>query len=374
MDPMAQDQIGDRVRRSIPAGMTQRSLAEQVGMPPDALSRALNGERAFTSIELANVADVLNVDLHWLITGVADPLLLRVAARHEYDRESGRHSLPGREQDETIRDAVALAYRQAYPSGERPSKPLPSAVDSIRSALGEGFVRRFADTAEAVFGIDVIRVPDLTTDYSLSIGGRYVILLAANANWFRSNWSLAHELGHLALGHHAATEDPDPSHEAAASRFAAELLMPESAVRGEDWQTISARDLAQFVWSAGVSGEALRNRLDSLHLPMSQDVRRRLSEPTQRLLRQWGGDLDEARGETGLFVSLHDPITERMTDAAARRFPVSLVAAHVERVANGEIAPGTLAWMLGTDVAELAIDRPQPELMSEDELATALGF
>jgi len=52
--------IGSRVRSAMQgAGMQQKQLAERVGMTPDALSRALNGQRGFAALELADIASVL---------------------------------------------------------------------------------------------------------------------------------------------------------------------------------------------------------------------------------------------------------------------------------------------------------------------------
>jgi Zn-dependent peptidase ImmA (M78 family) len=367
---MGQVAIGRRVRRCMPPGMTQRSLAEQVEMPADALSRALNGERAFSSIELARIADLFDADLHWLITGEEDPRRLRVAARHHFDHETGERAVPGREQDEAVLSNVALAYRQAYPNAEHPSRPLPKTVKTVRKTLGDGFVREFADRVEAALDIDVVRVQNLTTDYSFTIGGRRVILLASHANWFRSNWSLAHELAHLVLGHHDVDVRQD-THEAAANAFAADVLLARSDLEGIDWRQIGPRDLAQFVWNAGVSNDALIRRLDSLGLPVAARVRGLLDGPTQRLLRR---HLGEGPLQRGPFVVPVDPITERMNAASVRRFPLGLLDAHAERIAAGQIAPGTLAWMLDTSEADLVVDIPQVEHVSTDDLAAELGL
>nr|WP_106535628.1 ImmA/IrrE family metallo-endopeptidase [Haloactinopolyspora alba] len=344
-------------------------------MPADALSRALNGQRGFASIELAKIAEILDVDLHWLITGQESPQRVRVAARHEFDHYSGIRGVPGFEQDEDVLSAVAHAYRQAYPDADHPSKALPGTVEGVREVLADGFVREFADRLEAALDVDVVRVPGLSTDYSVTIGGRHVIVLAAHANWFRSNFSLAHELGHLALGHHDL-DNPrgNDAREGAANRFAADLLMLQSDLSGTDWETIGPRDLALFVWESGVSTGALLTRLDALRIPVGEETRGLLSGSTQRLLRRHGGDLGEKPVKRGPFTMLFDPITERMNAAAARRFPLSLQEAHGKRIANGEITPGTLAWMLDTDLDDVVIDRPERSRPSADELADMLGL
>lgn len=351
----------------------QQDIAERVGMTPDAFSRALNDKRAFSSIELALLADLLDADLHWLITGRRDPHRVRIAARHEFDHATGERSVPGREQDDQELANVALAYRQAYPDAQRPSAALPRSADHLRSALGDNFVRDFADRVEQRLDVDVVRIAGLTTDYSFTVGGRHVILLAARANWFRSNWSVAHELAHLSLRHHDV-DDAGNGHEAAANGFAAELLLPRVVLASVDWQTIGPGELARFVWDQGVSCDALMRRLTYLQLPMSRPVRNFLEAPTQRLLRehlQAAGRELTAREQ---FAAPIDLITERMNASATRRFPLSLQTAHAERIALGELSPGTLAWMLDTAEEDLVVERPIVAHESADSLASALGL
>ena len=64
--------IGDRALQrleELSPPPKHRDVAESIGMTADAFSRALNGKRQFSSIELARLADRIDADLHWLITG-----------------------------------------------------------------------------------------------------------------------------------------------------------------------------------------------------------------------------------------------------------------------------------------------------------------
>jgi len=140
----------EQIRRSSPA-TPHRAIAAQIGMTPDAFSRAVNGQRAFASVELARLADLLDADLHWLITGQPDPHRLVVAARHDFDHATGRRDVPGRQGDEKVLRDIALAYRQAYPKS-RSAPDLPSSSVDARAALGEDFVRPFADRLESRVG------------------------------------------------------------------------------------------------------------------------------------------------------------------------------------------------------------------------------
>jgi hypothetical protein len=182
----------------------------------------------------------------------------------------------------------------------------------VREALGPDFVRPFADRLEKRLGVDVVRVAELSTAYSFTIGGRPVIALPATGNWFRENWDIAHELGHLIKGHHdeVLSEDDANQHEAAANGFAAELLLPAGDLEKVDWDSVSDSRLADLVWSWGVSADALCRRLYALLGYNSRCVARWGGSPTQRLLRHHlpiESELDE--------------ITTRMDEASQRRFP-----------------------------------------------------
>lgn len=356
--------IGDRVAKLLPAGQTRREIAAQVGMTPDAFSRALSGQRGFAAIELANLAELLHQDVYFLITGEPDPHRLVVAARHDYDSATGRRDVPGAADDEQTLADVHLAYRQAELGGSAGS-PLPQSAAEARTQLGDGFVRPFIDRLEAL-GIDVVRLPHLSTSYCFVEAGRPVVVVPASGNWFRENWCLAHELGHLALGHidRGLPQDERNQHEAEANRFAADLLLPAGQLRVMDWADVSSAELASRIWELGVSTDALGRRLESLRISVAAPVAEWANQPTLRLLRRhWQAT------ESG------DPITTRMDAAATRRFPLALQDAHVEQIASGRLPKVTLAWMLGVDADTLEVDEPVlPESMSVADLSAALGI
>lgn len=345
--------VGERIRSRMPQGMTQRELAQRVRMAPDALSRALNAQRGFTLTELARIAETLGADAHWLLTGTADPHRMDFAARHSWDPSSRRRTNPGQDADQSILNRVTEIYRAAYPDMVPASAPLPNNPGAIRNLLGAGFVRRFAEVAEARLGIDVVRVSELTTDYSLTIGGRGVILLRSLPGWFRSNWSLAHELGHLTLGHHDGYASTTKSQEGAANAFAAELLLPADLVTSQDWISIDGSGLVRFLWETGVSTKALQNRLSHLGLKTSDAISEALTLSTPRLIRTHSSviatDLD---GPTR--------VAEREQQAASRRFPLHLVSVLTQRVEAGLTSPTSLAWVLDVPVDD--IDFPEPDV------------
>ena len=81
-----QDGIAQRVADSITADtLTQAQVATKIGLTDEELSESLRSLRAFSSVEIVQLADVLKIDAHWLITGRPDPYRLRFTARHDLD-------------------------------------------------------------------------------------------------------------------------------------------------------------------------------------------------------------------------------------------------------------------------------------------------
>lgn len=360
--------IGERVSTALQAaGLTQREVAEGVGMKPDALCRALNGQRGFSAIELANLGELLKQDLHYLVTGDVDPNRIVVSARHSYDANSGARTVSGAVSDTTVLEDISLAYRQAVEVGVPPSRPpLGRAAQEARTSLGSDFVTDFMARLEK-WGIDVVRVEHLSTAYSMTVCGRPVIALRSSGNWFNENWSMAHELGHLALDHVGVM----PNHlqtdacESQANAFAAELLMPAEDFRAQDWLHMTREELASLLWEWGVSTTAVKNRLSGLQIQVPTGIAEVLEFTTQKALRYYW---------SGAKQAFRDPITERMSLAAQRHFPNWLKDAHLKGIATGKLSKHTLAWMLEVDAEELEVEEPRPQALRDPrELSALLG-
>jgi Zn-dependent peptidase ImmA (M78 family)/transcriptional regulator with XRE-family HTH domain len=373
----AMSEIADRIRSLIRSeqGLTQKSLALAVGMKPDALSRALSGERGLSIDELFAIAGHFRVSVHELATGQSDPHEVAVAARHGFDNDTKAYTNPAWDSSKPVLEDIALAYRQAADSA-RTSAPkdigrLPASAlrTSLVGANGPDFVRTFADAIERSFDIDVVRVGGLTNSYSMRIGERVVIVTSDTSNWFYQNFSLAHELGHIASGTMRSLDDdhrPVGRHEAGANKFASELLLPRELVASIEWRSADRDVLGRFLWSTGVSTKSLANRLAALGFPVSADVERALAEKTQRVLSQ-----------STIFsgVSSAELVAARSQDSSARRFPPHLIAAHRGLVERGLLHAKTLAWMLGND--EIEIERESSAAthdVSVDELQAFLGL
>lgn len=354
------DSLRDRVlaRLSVVSpGASQNELARRVGMSPSALSRALNKERGLTGDELVSIARELQSSVDWILTG-HEPFPIRVAARHRFSEEHGHHMTRAAAAERATLEDIALAYQQATDLVPIETRPVPADPVEARAALvetcGEDWPRFFADAIERTFGIDVVKVdlPD-GDGYSMSLPTGTVVVVPTAAFWGRQNWTIAHELGHIARDEFTRIEESiDASSERHANDFAARLLLPEDVVRAEDWADMPPAVLAEFLWRTGVSLDALGHRLATLGLPRVQpelnsaQLVRRYPPVTVRVF--------------------DDPITDRFRAAAARRFPTRLLAAHE----GSQQFRRTLAWMLGVSADQ---DDGTAGYADLDEMAEIFG-
>jgi hypothetical protein len=366
-DALMEAEIGARVRARmqevLPAGTTQAAIAERIRLTPDAFSRSLNGKRAFTAIELVELAELLKTSAHWFITGEPDPFAIKFAGRQNFDHAVLAHEPIDWLADGDILNLIGRAYIQVYADAPREVRPTVNRLDAgaVRTALagsafGDGWVRRFADAVEALFRIGVVRAAEVPRDCVIEVLGRSVIVLKETGNWFYENWSIAHELAHVLSGDLSEiTGDAcgNPAAEKRANAFAAELLLPEKVVRSFDWWKVEIGVVARLLWDRGVSTKALINRLATLRIDIPVALRSQLDQPTQRFIRS---ALPELAGD----------IAERTSAAASRRFPEALLAAHQNAVVEGWLPAAMLEWMLGVEdgqlAAELSPSLPEPDI------------
>lgn len=349
--------ISGRLSSALP-GVSQAQLAREVGMDPSALSRALNGKRGLAGSEVVALAQRLKVSTDWLLLG-EEPFPVSIAARHEYN--GGGYSAELTEDSARAISGVITAYEQA---GDLPAWPVtrdvPGEAAQARAMLadahGAGWQRHFADAVERAFGVDVVRLPlPGHRGMSLRLPNATVIVVPVEAFWGRQNWTIAHELWHVAHGHFTPlAEGAQPDGESAANAFAAELLMPAEEMRRHDWAALDEKELAGWLWENGVSLDALQRRLSWLGVPpVTFD----------------GSLLGLLRNNIPRSNFFHDPVTERLADAATRRFPARLLARHEEL----ERYPATLSWMLGAPYVPDISDEQRPVNKASD-LAALLGL
>ena len=107
--------LAERVRLCIDnAGRTQADVAARVELSESKFSKSLGGTRQFSAVEVARLADDLDVSMYWLLTGEDDPVAMRIAARHSFDQSTGSYQATGAVADEQLLQDIALLYRQAY--------------------------------------------------------------------------------------------------------------------------------------------------------------------------------------------------------------------------------------------------------------------
>lgn len=228
-------------------------------------------------------------------------------------------------------------------------KRVQRAAARARAALGEDFISCFYDRVESALGVEVIVVPLRGDGYSLTLGGHKVIVLAATGHWFRSNFTLAHELGHL-LVEGIPLQDGKTA-ENVANAFAADLLMPVERIRSIDWAQAKAATVARVVWDLGVSTQALEVRLRFLGIAPGNKASSALVMSTEALLR----------GSPAPAVAPPAAVTARMEYSARRRFPERVVTGLRRAVADGRAPQASLSWVLGLPAQEENDDDVTPE-------------
>jgi len=378
------ESIGQRVRRAMARteGLTQHALAVKIGLTPDALSRSINGHRAFSASELVAIAGELKTSVEWIITGSHGAYEPKLSARHAFDQAAGHVVHDWAAAKNAVADVV-LAYQQVRFSGH-PVPPLsrPTATEAAANArqqlirgTGERFVDDLPGAIEAAFGIDVFVLPpraefmgghnvftqlsDEDHAYAGEVNGQQFIVISSGGAWYRKNFALAHELAHLLRGDPCFLDEHRPAtmEETWANAFASELLAPQEVIARLDWAGMSEQEVAQRLLEFGVSTQVLTisvSRLGVRGVPA-------LNESTVQLVRR------------------HEPKRFEQVERLYRtpRFPPALVDAHHKAVNEDGLAPGTLAWMLGIAPEDLRAPDLETEasgVMEPHELMAALGL
>lgn len=144
-----------------------------------------------------------------------------------------------------------------------------TAAQVVRNAIGvdatspiNNLVHRLERIGVRVFMLPAA-IPDLDA-FSIMANGRPVVVLNPTAHGDRQTFSLAHEMGHLVM--HYPFTGTQEGIEDEADTFAAELLMPEEAMRSEMTEPITLSLLAQLKARWRVSIAALLQRAKELGL------------------------------------------------------------------------------------------------------------
>jgi IrrE N-terminal-like domain len=119
--------------------------------------------------------------------------------------------------------------------------------------------------------IERVELPDTLPGFVAQIRGRWFIFVNRYHGSRRRRFTIAHELGHIALDHHGVVFmfGEGQQQERAANRFAAEVLMPEKMIRRAHVRAFErSLDIGDLADIFLVSKRAMEIRLSELHLDL----------------------------------------------------------------------------------------------------------
>jgi Zn-dependent peptidase ImmA (M78 family)/transcriptional regulator with XRE-family HTH domain len=276
--------------------LNQRQLAAQIELDEDKLSKAMNGVRQFSSLELARIAEVSGKTVEWLISGVV-PRDVVFAARASHPHHDD-FVMSGK--------AVAKAYIDAHDAlqilNRARSIPTTPSLQESGSFVADG--RAMAEWAtsrittkeliddtpsfllalEDKFGVNIAstdQLPQHCDGLSFEDNNFRLILVATTPNWTRRRFTIAHELGHVLWGdaratwlsEEVSTTNSEDYREKRANSFAANFLMPETAIRSfMDGRVLDEATFHSLAMTFRVSPSALVARLYKLGLIEASQV------------------------------------------------------------------------------------------------------
>lgn len=373
---MRSEEIVDRVRELIGrSGMGQGEFAEAVGLDGSKLTKSLKGERRFTSLNLANIAQHSGVTVDWLLgTEAPTPAL---AARHDSSADV---------EDDGTRFAIAKATEYAqlradlhqlgYPQTEskfvwsdRGRSPVTdgeklaaAAVQHLRAQnVDHTADRSLVELVESAFGVDiaVVKAPGfdgLTWQSEFS----RLIMIGTSSIPGRRRFTIAHELAHLLVGDDQELNIENPNRrrhptEVRANTFAASFLMPEDkVVEHLAGRPINRESFAEVSCKLFVTPTTLAWRLYNLNL-INAEQRRAFGAMRTIEAAVLGGE--SSRFSAWIEASLVPRIPKLLIEDTGRAY------------LDGKTTLRPFANLVGVDVRDLrdALEAPRSERDSDVE-------
>ena len=355
---MTEATVGERIcaaRKA--AGLSQRELAAQItaadrvdGLSPSALSRIESGQRRVASHELAELADVLGVNVEDLLGTRKRSAALVLAARVTQVSSADFQQVADRarqvlEADDLLSRIVPAGAPLSMPS--IPHGDVPATKDGGRElakrarealGLGDGPIGDLTAIIEEHIGAHILVEPLPPGVHGFcavcpSAGGlpaAAVIIVNGEDVSGRQRFTLAHELCHLLAGDpvdvevlSSQTEKSPAEHRADA--FAVAFLAPDEGVR---------RAVASQPFD-----EALVRRMSRLFGMSHQAMTRRLEEVGSVRFLSKDHALDVALRASLLAGGGEEP--------SSRRAPVRLLDRALRVYEDGRIGIGLIADILG---------------------------
>ncbi len=293
MEPVQQwSEVGERVRQArLAAGLTQADLASKIDLERSALARAEGGSRRLDALELFRLSDVLGLPLaHFVTRPPAAVVSRRTALVDESDRTAQERYLVDTDLETHLRETRWLVDHELLVPPQLPA-PTPaetthdarSLAQDIRRVLGLAPTQPLDSPTAAceTFGLYLL-VVDRDADGASLLSDRFgVAVVGGRPAPGRRRFTAVHELGHHLLGdaYHsdvgvAASLD---DREQIVHAFAAELLLPESAILA-GWER-SGPVRTRLIWIAGTYrvswsvAVSTARRLGLINAEESQSVR-----------------------------------------------------------------------------------------------------
>jgi len=237
------EQVGVRVADAREArGLTQARLSAAIGLDRTAIVKIERGRRTISSLELAQIAEALDLPLEWFIR---EPPQAVVSRRSEQInvRSSGALDI---ELERTARDVQLLLELGSLPK-DPPREPssICNFVEAeqlsvrVREELGEtdDCIPNLQRAAE-LLGLYafVFELPGETADGAyVVLDGGGVAVINGSMPTGRRRFTLAHEIGHHVLSDaystdHSLFDDISGYHEQLLNAFAIHLLLPRQSV------------------------------------------------------------------------------------------------------------------------------------------------
>lgn len=313
--------LGERVASAREqAGLSQGSLAELVGLTQSAISRIEAGERSIDSLELARLADVLDVSVLDLLESSPLAHELRIAARADVPESAALDRALNRVVDLVRLEQLVTTAPQAKPTIDLPRftnrDPVVQGVrlaEWIRKSWkldDDPMPGNFESIVEDLSGLAIALEPlgEQVAGLCACADHMAIALVDSSVPFGRQRFTVAHELCHfLVRDNDKLIVDEQltgkSNIERRANAFAAHFLMPKKSVRRYLRNREPDEEVAiELAYTFGVSLQALLWHLFNLGL-LSERKRKRIEKMGLKALsiRYGYGDIwQRLEGERGL--------------------------------------------------------------------------
>lgn len=282
--------------------LKQSNVASMIGIGAATISKWLSGDQ-FPEIDtLDRLATTLNVESNWFtelpyqkldnVNFRSNAASLKSSRVHLNARLNLANEISAKLEEFVDFPAVNFPSFEFQSIDDIDAQDIETAASTLRNAwgLGEAPIQDLALCFENYGGILVREETGISSIEGLSgwspnLNRPFSLLNADKANYFRSRFDLAHEIGHLVLHRHIPdTVENYKLKENQAHKFAGALLLPAERFTYEVNSPINLNDLVVLKPRWGVSVAAMVMRLHSLSL-LDDDAKTNMFK---RISERWG--------------------------------------------------------------------------------------